>query len=221
MITEIVGLAGAGKSTISQTLSQRDPAISCGFHLQPMQFMPAFLVRAVLSLPGYLHRHRNGNQISWEALRVMVYLEKLHRVLSRHKSNDPTIFFLDQGPVYCLAYLREFGFEGVRDQNLELWWMHMLSEWASTLDVIFWIDAQDTVLLERIHQRSGWHRVKDMSEQQACEFLARYRGAYWQVISRFISEGNPRVLSFSTDAESANRIACGIADILESERDKC
>jgi adenylate kinase family enzyme len=215
MITEIVGLAGAGKSTISQTLSQRDPAVWCSFHLQPMQFIPAFLVRAGLSLPSYLRRCRDGNQISWEALMVMVYLEKLHRALSRYKANDSTILFLDQGPVYCLAYLREFGFEGVRDQNLELWWMHMLSEWASTLDVIFWIDAQDTVLLERIHHRSRWHRVKDMSEQKARQFLARYRGTYRQVVSRLTSEGGPRVFRFFTDEEPVDQIVDEIVGVLE------
>ena len=221
MITEIVGVAGAGKSTISRILAQRNPAIWCSFHLRPKQFIPAFLVKAILSLPSYLYRYRNGNQLSWETLRVMVYLEKLHRVLSRYKSNDSTNFFLDQGPVYCLAHLREFGFEGVRDQNLELWWLHMLSDWASTLDVIFWIDAQDAVLIERIYSRSTWHRVKDMSEQKAREFLTSYRDTYRQVVSQLTSEAGPRVFRFSTDEEPMDQIVNEIAGILESEQSKC
>lgn len=145
MIAEIVGPAGAGKSTITQILSQRSPAIRGGFCLRRIQFMPTFLGRAILSLPRYLHRPGGERQVSWEVLMVMVYLEKLHRVLSRYRSNDSTIFFLDQGPVYSLVYLREFGFEDVGDQKLELWWEHMLNIWASTLDIIFWLDAQDTV----------------------------------------------------------------------------
>jgi shikimate kinase len=221
MIAEIVGLAGAGKSTISQTLSQRNPAVSCGFHLQPVQFIPAFLVRAILSFPSYLYRYRNGNQLSWTALRVMVYLEELHRVLSRFKWDDSKIFFLDQGPVYCLAYLRVFGFEGIRDQNLELWWEQMLRKWVSILDVIFWIDARDAVLLERIQRRSAWHRVKDMSEQKAREFLARYREVYWHIISRLTFEGGPKGIGFLTDMESVDQIVNKIVDVLESREGRC
>lgn len=222
MIAEIVGLAGAGKSTIAQNLSQRNPAIRCSFSLRPIQFIPAFLGRAILSLPGYLWRYRSGKQASWEALMVMVYLERLYRILSRYGSDDSTVFLLDQGPVFLLTYLHDFGFQGVRDQKLEAWWMRMLDSWAPILNVIFWIDAPDAVLLERIHHRGGtWHRVEDMSEQETHEFFARYRRTYRQVISRLTSDGSPKVLRFSTDEEPLDQVVNEIMDTLEPGWSEC
>jgi thymidylate kinase len=146
----------------------------------------------------------------------MVYLEKLHRVLSN--SDGATVLLLDQGPVFWLAYLHAFGFEGIRDQSLTLWWTRMIADWASVLDVILWVDAQDAVLLERIRNRSKWHRVQDMSEQEAYELLARYRKAYRQVISRLTSGGGPRVHSFFTDQEPLEQIVDKILNELRPGR---
>lgn len=215
MIAEIVGPAGAGKSTITMALSQRNPAIRCDYRLRWRQFIPIFCCKIILSLPVYLRKYRDKGHVLWLALRRMAYLERLHSVLSRHRSNNDTVFLLDQGPVHRLAHLHEFGFNGIRNQSLELWWTRMLDDWASTLDLIFWVDAQDEVLLERILTRSKWHRVKDLSEQEAREFLAIYREAYRGVISGLTSDGGPKVLSFSTDQESLDQIVNKILNVLD------
>jgi adenylate kinase family enzyme len=215
-IAEIVGLAGVGKTTLSLALSQRDQTIHGSFALHPLAFMPTYLVRAILSLPGRLSRHHDKQQISWETLRIMVYLEKLYRVLSRYKPGDSAIFVLDQGPVFLLAYLQQFGFEGIGDgdRNLELWRRSMIDKWASVLDYVFWIEAPDIVLLERILHRERWHRIKDMSEQEARVFLERYRETYDWVIPQFTSKGRTQVISFSSDEEPVDRIVDKIVGIL-------
>lgn len=216
MIVEIAGMAGAGKSTVALALPQRDPAIRSDFRLRWRYVLPAFYARVVLTLPAYLSRYRSKGQVLWPALRQMVYLEKLHHVLS--KSDGATVLLLDQGPVFWLAYLYAFGFEGIRDQSLALWWTRMIADWASVLDVIFWVDAQDAVLLERIRNRSKWHRVQDMSEQEARELLARYREAYRQVISGLTSDGGPRVHCFFTDQEPLDQIVDKILNELKPGR---
>jgi thymidylate kinase len=82
----------------------------------------------------------------------------------------------------------------------------MLKQWAVTLDMLIWLDAPVTILLERIHARNHWHIAKDKSEQEAYEFLARSRTSYKQIISALTANGGPRVLRFDTDQDSLDKI---------------
>lgn len=214
MIAEIVGPAGAGKTTIARALSQRNSAIRCDFDIRFRQFLPAFCARAASLLPAKLLRYRKIDSAYWSALLRLAYLDKLYSVLSRHNSIDGEIFFLDQAPVYWLTYLWEFGSAGHKDQSLDQWWIRSLRDWAAILDVIIWVDARDEILLQRICDRQKWHGVKNLSEKEAREFLVRHRKAYWHVISMLTSDGGPRVLSFSTDQEPSDWIEERILDVL-------
>ena len=213
MITEIVGPAGAGKSTIAMALLQHNPAILGKPHLRWIKYYPAFYSKVVQSLPIYLRQYRGRGQVLRQTLGHMVYLEKLQRLL-KYQSSDDTIFFLDQGPVFRLArlHMSDFAF---RDQSFESWWTRMLNAWACTLDAIFWVDAQDEVLLERILTRSKWHEIKDLPKQQAREFLTSYRKAYQKVISGLTSDDGPEVLFFSTDHEPLEQITTRILNTLD------
>jgi thymidylate kinase len=136
----------------------------------------------------------------------MVYLKAWHHVLERQTPNNGTITILDHGPIYRLAFLREFGPEIIKDQSLEKWWDRMLKQWAATLDMVIWLDAPDAILLERIHARNRWHTVKGKSEQEAYEFLVRYRTSYEQIIAKLAANRGPMLLRFDTNQQSVHQI---------------
>jgi thymidylate kinase len=207
LVVEIVGPAGAGKTTLLLALRQREEKIQAVFHLRRLRFMPFLVSNAFLLLPTILRQYRDRKRFTWREIRMMVRLKAMHHVLGRPVSNNGAVTIVDQGPVYTLARLHEFGFERSKSQSLGGWWDNSLNQWATTLDAIIWLDAPDAILVERIYARDKWHSVKRQSEHEAYTFLARFRTSYGQVIAQLAASGGPKVLCFNTGQEALDQIA--------------
>jgi cytidylate kinase len=209
LIVELVGPAGAGKTTLSRALCHRDGRISivARFRVRKLGHLPFFVSNALLLLPTFLHEARQGRRLAWHEIKAMVYLTGWQQVVRREAPNHSTVVILDQGPVFQLARLHGFGPENIHGKRFEKWWAIVLERWASALDMVIWLDAPDAILLDRIRTRSKWHLVKDEPEQEACKFLARYRTSYEQMISALTANSGPRVLRFDTEQESPDRVA--------------
>ena len=136
----------------------------------------------------------------------MVYLKAWPRVLTQQAWNNGTVILLDHGPVFKLATLLAFGPDKLRSEHFEKWWNSMFKQWAYTLDMVMWLDAPDTLLVERINRRSQRHVVKGKSEQEAYGFLARYRASYEEIMAKLRANGGPTLLQFNTNQASVEQI---------------
>lgn len=208
LVVELIGPAGAGKTTLLRALTQGNQIFVKGPDLvvRRIENIPFFVGNALLLLLTFLRQHGNGRWFTWYEVKAMVYLKGWHRVLRRQASKEGRIVILDPGPVFKLARLRGFGPENMNSQGFEKWWAGMLKQWAATLDMVLWLDAPDAILVERVHGRNHWHRVKEKSEHEACQFLARYRASYEQVVAKLTANGGPTVLRFDTGQESTSQI---------------
>ncbi len=146
----------------------------------------------------------------------MIYLQAWHHILERQPTKPDVVTILDHGPIFRLVLLREFGPEITKSHVFQQWWDRTLKQWAMTLDMVVWLDAPDSILLERIQTRHRWHLVKERSEQEAYEFLARYRTSYEWVIPKLRASGCTQVLRFDTDHESLGQIADRVLAALDS-----
>jgi deoxyadenosine/deoxycytidine kinase len=117
------------------------------------------------------------------------------------------VIVLDHGPVFRLAQLQGFGPDFTQSPIYLSWWNDMLDRWATTLHLIIWLDADDTVLLDRINSRNVNHTVKGYSEQEAQRFLARYRSSYEQIIAKMTAGRGPQILRIDSHQESVDAIA--------------
>ena len=73
--------------------------------------------------------------------------------------------------------------------------------------MVIWLDAPDAVLLERIRAREQRHTIKEQSEQEACEVLARYRRSFERTIAECGAGRQPSVLRLDTSQASVEQIA--------------
>ena len=206
LVVELVGPAGAGKTTLSRALGKRNKRILAGVRLRRIGHILFFISSTLFLLPTYLRQHRHSRWFTREETRAMTYLKAWHHALGRQASSDIAVTVLDHGPVFRLAQLCEFGPEITRSRRFEEWWDRMLKQCTVTLDMVIWLDAPDTNLLERIHVRDRWHIIKGKSEQEGYEFLARYRRSFERVIPKLTANGGPRVLRFDTNQESLDQI---------------
>jgi shikimate kinase len=208
LIVELVGLAGAGKTTLSRALSQRDEKIlvAADLELRKRAHIPIFVGNIPFLLPVFLRRCRSSRWFTWDEIKAMVYLNGWPRLLRQQAFNNGTTILLDHGPVFKLATLNAFGPARLKSQGFEKWWHSMFEQWAFTLDVVIWLNAPDTILAERINMRNQRHAVKGKSELEASKFLARYRTSYEQTLANLAAYGGPTLLQFDTSQASIEQI---------------
>src|SRR3989337_1175284 len=111
LIVELVGLAGAGKTTLARALSQRDEKIlvSADLALREKKHIPIFVSTVPSLLPVILRRYRSSRWFTWDEIKAMVYLKGWPRVLRQQASDNGALVLLDHGPVFKLATLNAFG----------------------------------------------------------------------------------------------------------------
>lgn len=209
LIIELVGPAGAGKTTLSRVLTHRDPMIQIGsdIELRKTRHISVILRNTVSLLPIFLKQIRFGRGFTWEEIKYLIYLAGWSGVLRQEAKNGTTAILLDHGPVFKLATLNEFGPKNLKTNGFEIWWSRMFREWASTLDMVIWLDAPDLVLEQRINSRNQRHSVKGKTESEVVHFLARYRTSYEETLTKLRTAGGTRLLQFDTSHTSIEQVA--------------
>ena len=209
---EMVGPAGAGKTTLSRVLSQNDPNIQIGseIELRKPNYLIFFIRKLITLIPFLLRQIANGRWFTWDEIKLLVYLEGWSGILTSEARSPGSTVLLDHGPVFKMATLREFGPEKLKHGAFSAWWDGMLKHWASTLDLIVWLDAPDAVLDNRINSRDQKHLVKGKNTAEVEHFLARYRSAYQDVLTRLGLAGGPQMLKFDTSEVGIEQVAAEI-----------
>ncbi len=210
-VVEIIGLAGAGKTTLCETL-RRD-----GQHFQLSNFpdvhriahAPFFVLNCarlapLLLLPGVRRdRHLRKREFAWLSI-----LYGWPSILKEELAATSKTIILDQGPIYLLAELSESGPQFLNGNRYGNLWRSINIRWAHTLDLIVWLDAQDEILAERIRGREQEHIVKLASDNQICDFLRRFREAYRRIVATLSdSSGGPRVVRLDSGHADTSQLA--------------
>lgn len=209
-IVEVVGPAGAGKTTLCKILSSYNVSICLSNFpdIRKISSAPFFIWNglqvspALLNLSRHNIRNLNRREFAWLAI-----LYGWSGILQKEMKINKTIL-LDQGPVYLLTEVSTFGPEFLREKKAEKLWQDLYARWADSLNMIIWLDAADTELINRIRSREKEHIVKNEPDETIFAFLARYRNAYTRTI-RKLNENHcsPKILRFDTSQTSPQEIA--------------
>lgn len=207
LTVEIVGLAGAGKTTLIRTLCQQNQKVQEGIRLHKMRTIPFLVSNTLFLLPTFLSHYRHTRWFTWSEVRSMNYLKAWHHALTRQSRRNDFVVVFDHGPIFRLALLREFGPEITRSQLFEQWWDSVLNEWMNTLDILVWLEAPFAILLERAQRRGHWYLSSGISVQEGYKFLRRYQRAYEQIMARLQTNRRLTFLHFDTGQKSPTQIA--------------
>jgi shikimate kinase len=215
---EIVGVAGSGKSTLTQTLRQRYTGCRVADSLHTR--VPAHWPYVAHSLPRLLRliaRHvRRRPPLSWEEIKWIIYVLEWSRFLRASREYRRGVTLLDQGPIFGLARLLWGRKPITRSGHFQAWVDEMVERWSQEIDLLVWLVAPDHALLERINHRDQRHEAKGKSMQEGLELIKSHGQAYGQLFELIDRLGRPRVLRFDTDAMSPVEIADELAEIFET-----
>jgi deoxyadenosine/deoxycytidine kinase len=218
IVVELIGPAGAGKTTLLNALNQCNQNIQPGIDLSETRKIAHFFHNTFYMLPTYLLRYRDSRWFSRREIRTMVYLKAWLYELRKRPYNLDHVIILDHGPIYRLALMREFGPEFTKSQTYQRWWSTLLNEWITALDVIIWLDAPNSILLDRIHERDRWHTIKEKSDTEAFDFLTHHRIFLEQIITESVNDHQAKLLWFDTNQESIDQMVGKILDAFEAIR---
>lgn len=220
LIVEIIGPAGAGKSSLYRNLKS-SPFGFVGATILPvwkLAYVPFFLKNIIQLIPLFVRVRIHGDrfftrrEIAWMAM-----LNGWADIL-KEDSTGQCCVLLDQGPIFLMSILYGFGPTGLQNAALQKWWEKIFLRWKDTIDLVVWLDAPDEVLMTRIQNRSQDHLVKGKSEAEMLQFLAKYRMVYEYMMDH-LAAGNShtRVLRFDTSQNSVSQIASSVL----SEAGRC
>jgi hypothetical protein len=202
-VVEIIGAAGAGKTTLFRSLQDYPKQIQLSKipGTQRAANIPFFITNGLKLIPNLIRIYRpSSRQLSFREFAWMSILIGWPFVLKRKIKADHRPIVLDQGPIYLLAEMRETGPDYLRSDHAEEFWQKVYCRWADTLDLIIWLDAENSVLMERIQARGKGHIVKHKPASVVLEFLGNYRRTYEYVVSRLETcDGGLRLLRYDTN----------------------
>lgn len=195
-LIELVGPAGAGKTTLARILPARDPriAVTPGVWRQPRRWL---FLSAILLIPTVLAALLGGAPLRWQEIAQMIRIDALRRMLAHGRGRAGRVIVLDEGPVFALSWLDvAFGRNG--DPGYAAWRRRTVAAWGCGLDAVVRLDADDAVLMRRIRERAKDHVVKDKTAADIADFTLRYRRAFDRVLGELAPRG-VRVVSVRTD----------------------
>lgn len=198
LLVELIGLAGAGKTTLVRALVQRLPGARAGLRLHRMCDLPAVALAAGRVAPAFLADTLRGSGTAAHDARYSLRLLAHRSPARRALRGAGQVVLVDEGPVYMLTRLVAFGSVSRDGSGFHGQWERNLAWWRNRLDAIVWLDAPNDVLAARIRRRAKHHRAKATSDDALTEFLARYRAAYSAVVERITVSGGPQVIQLDS-----------------------
>jgi thymidylate kinase len=216
---EILGVAGAGKSTLASLLGRQ-----AGWEMAPFIHArrPSDLFQVARAIPHLLTVLLRGvtqrPRVSWREIKLLVYVTRWRHVLRRRQPGAGTTLLFDQGPIYALVRLRAEGKPFTAGRAYERWSEEMLERWASELTAVIFLDAPDAVLWSRINDRPQNHAEKGEKVGSGLRFITRYRRSFSEVLGRAEEIGGPRILRFDTGKVTADRIAEQVGSAVRTRR---
>ena len=205
-IIELVGIAGAGKSTLRQALRQHNEKIQIASTPNKIAYVPTFLKIAFIWFPHYLRKYRDTRWFNSQEIRLICYLETfLSHIRSQNMKNDG-ISILDPGSVCWLAALQEFGPALMKYPIFQQWWVRKQDEWFSALDVIIWLEVPRDLSLQRIQTREQYHIRKFQSPEIALDSLERMHLWYEKLVFAANQHKNIKIFHYDTSNISTEKI---------------
>lgn len=217
VVVELVGPAGAGKSTLAKGVSDVDATVRSGLSLWGLPRTD--LVKSAIGLmPTFAGAAAGGrkSRLRGSEMAQMIRLGALSRAV-RREAKTHRVVLLDEGPVFALSWLDVFSAR-YGDRIPPTWRRRVVADWSLMLDVVVFIDASDVTLAERIRTREKPHEFKNSADAEIYGFAAGFRKAFDRVIAELARAGHLVVDALNTERSPVEQTASRLMATLQKRR---
>lgn len=214
-IVEVVGVCGAGKSTLVQNLAHLDWELGEFLQLKRVDHLRSVLRALGEVIPLTPFVFRSSTPPSLTDLKLILYLTVWHRRVAGDAGDRGPGLLLDQGPVYAMATLRRPG-SPLAGIDATRWWRRIVGRWAETLDAVVWLDAPDEVLWSRVQDRPSDHAIKGRPREVGYEYLRSYRSSFSETLDQLGVPFGPATHHFDTSERSPDRLVREVESVLSA-----
>lgn len=202
-ISEILGLAGSGKSTTKKMLELES---SFKFDLEFIDKKKGLYLLKSLPIALYILIKTKQKVFFKSFLYYKIQKNAFDKGLS-NKINEQIIF--DQGPIFLIAML-------IKEMpSLEKYLIKDLKNILHSFDRIIYLEASSEVLINRIENRGQEHRTKDIKKADQLIFLDTYISIYHNILSIAKEEGI-LINKINTEENNIKEVKEQITSILKS-----
>ena len=206
LVVELVGVWGAGKSSLVKSLAVRDQSVRAA---PPVWSLPKTLlaIGGLQVLATAARAFRGGRRMGWKESRQLMRLRALYHNLERLRRKEGRIVVVEDGPALILSWLREAARRPANGGGgMAPWWSTVVRRWARSVDIVVFLDAPEPVLVQRVLARAQDNPFKDRPETELTQVLERSREDYVLVLSELRGLRGPTMLAFRTDQQSVAEI---------------
>jgi adenylate kinase family enzyme len=205
-VLELLGVAGAGKTTVLRALMGRLAGVLDGTRTARRRYWHRTLCSTLRYRCGLRHGDPRDLPRTWRAAKNLAYLDAFRRVVTDFPAPTCQAIMFDHGPLYRLGRLRPENGRPVVSSDSVSCWNAALRYWSARLDMVVLLSAPDTALIERVLARPNHHRIKDMAPAAAGRFVAADRRSLEQVLAHVRWHGRCRLLTFDTARSTVEEI---------------
>jgi shikimate kinase len=205
LVVELVGVWGAGKSSLVRSLVHRDGSVRAAPPVWSLP-KPLLAIGGLQMLAALIRILSTGGRLDWRESRQLMRLRALYHNLELLRRKGSRVVVVEDGPALILSWLRAAARRSASNGDMAPWWNSVVRRWAKTVDVVVFLDAPDSVLTKRVLTRPQSNPFKDRPETELAEALERARTAYGDVLSDLGAVEGPPVLAFRTDQQSVAEI---------------
>ncbi len=213
-VIEILGVAGTGKTTITNELIEISEEFSRGIipSVRKLSTIPFFIISFFKSFPLIVHlQQQTSRRFSKREIAWLMIIRGWPRILSKDKKK---IILLDQGPIFLIASIIGLNPDDHKEKvNIEPW-KYLVKYWSNYLDEIIYLDAYDEDLFLRIANREKDHLVKGKSTIQQQEFIDHNREIFRTLMDLLLLY-NPKIKirKFNTSLSSPQELITEITSL--------
>ena len=200
LIGELIGVAGTGKSTVATLLAARTADVSSrlSWKQDPQTCLKVLKDR----LPQVIYQ--TGKGVPLRYLAIMLNIEITLRLLDRHRESrvlDCNHVILDLGPLLQLATLRHAYLAEAPTLASSSWLSQLIIQARHAIDRVFWLDADDPILMDRVSDREQEHGMKGQPRKAFERFFAEYRDEFADLLGGYPAHRIERIDTSSASAE--------------------
>lgn len=219
VILELVGPAGAGKTTIRKTLLKNLPQVDYQAHpyFRDPKYTSFFIANTIKMVPLLVRVSlaNKGRLLTLQEIALMVVMNGWSPELKRRAVTQNGFILLDQGPVYLLAHLDTMGPPRLHTPAGNAWLERGYKVWSDTVNAIVYLDTDDGTLIKRINTRGKEHGIRGKPAEEAQKFLIRSRESLNNAICGLTERNRDlRVYRFNTSEKTADEICHEVVNIV-------